>query len=741
MDEGSRRRQYRPRSEVQSTVSGDVVPDAKQSGEYVDAGDSSSNTQRKRVSQACDRCRSRKDKCDGAKPVCSTCASANHVCSYDPSTKKRGLPEGYVRGLEKLWGLTIREIEGIENVILSKIQCHDSEVLSNAWNDKSSDETLLETWRKSQLWRELEQLLPLLEHGDDKTGKRKRQDNHPPVAGDQGLSLPSLRAQTASIPPLGSMKRLPQSSNVSDRDRQGNTNDTSNSLNLDLPSDAWSLLDVYFSYTHCWFPIVEKYSLLKTSYQYPITLSSAAGSGEHAIFWAILAYADVHQKGIHKGRSNSINTNLGTCFPTKLYKRARSFVPTEDGIFELGHIQALLILTLLNAGQNRWRQAWLLVGQAVRVAIDIGLDEHPDDGKSRNRHVYLACFLLDTIVAARLRRLPQLRGVAILQHGFVQEDGLDEWNPWVDSLNVRQNTSSSVRGPGGALSGFNRLVKTVIVLNKIICDDYSDQTQTDIYTKLLEELISISNTSQFDGSLLPHQYHLNFAHLGTLALLKHRLLDHGQLIIESLGKLVHRHWIDYGLCAIPPTLDCFINIALTKTPETGFSGPSLESMDIIRKSLVEMSKVWPTFDESLNLKIFKAYSTGASSTSPLLEVNVLYGKQISDEDISSGSNIPAQRSAILDSAETPSTSSEYTPSGQAILEAAIQFDPSLLSAAPQSDIVAPSGWTMQQSDRSMPIPQPVVHTQTHLSSIRRMRGDLDGDSMFNEFATLDAMKW
>jgi hypothetical protein len=32
--------------------------------------------------------------------------------------KKRGLPEGYVRGLEKLWGLAIREIDTVEDNIL-----------------------------------------------------------------------------------------------------------------------------------------------------------------------------------------------------------------------------------------------------------------------------------------------------------------------------------------------------------------------------------------------------------------------------------------------------------------------------------------------------------------------------------------------------------------------------------------------------------------------------------------------
>jgi hypothetical protein len=72
---------------------------------------------RKRVSRACDRCRVKKDKCDGLQPRCSPCTTNNVECSYDPISKKRGLPEGYVRGLEKLWALAIIKIDGLEDAI------------------------------------------------------------------------------------------------------------------------------------------------------------------------------------------------------------------------------------------------------------------------------------------------------------------------------------------------------------------------------------------------------------------------------------------------------------------------------------------------------------------------------------------------------------------------------------------------------------------------------------------------
>ncbi len=41
--------------------------------------------------------------------------------------KKRGLPEGYVRGLEKLWGLAIRDVDAVEdNVLMALVGDEDS---------------------------------------------------------------------------------------------------------------------------------------------------------------------------------------------------------------------------------------------------------------------------------------------------------------------------------------------------------------------------------------------------------------------------------------------------------------------------------------------------------------------------------------------------------------------------------------------------------------------------------------
>lgn len=53
-----------------------------------------------RQSQACDRCRLKKIKCDGMKPSCSQCTKVNFICRTSDRLTRRGFPRGYTEMLE-----------------------------------------------------------------------------------------------------------------------------------------------------------------------------------------------------------------------------------------------------------------------------------------------------------------------------------------------------------------------------------------------------------------------------------------------------------------------------------------------------------------------------------------------------------------------------------------------------------------------------------------------------------------
>ncbi|CDO96066.1 unnamed protein product [Kluyveromyces dobzhanskii CBS 2104] len=58
------------------------------------------STKAKRFSQACDRCRLKKIKCDGVKPSCSNCKKIGYHCSTSDKLTRRGFPRGYTEMLE-----------------------------------------------------------------------------------------------------------------------------------------------------------------------------------------------------------------------------------------------------------------------------------------------------------------------------------------------------------------------------------------------------------------------------------------------------------------------------------------------------------------------------------------------------------------------------------------------------------------------------------------------------------------
>jgi Fungal Zn(2)-Cys(6) binuclear cluster domain len=122
---------------------------------------------RRRVEKACEPCRRRKERCDGIQPKCSNCQLSGRQCDYSSETKKRGLPEGWLRALEKFWAIAIQRAPGLEDDVISVVTASLREPqdahLAALWTDEADDRGLLKSWRASRLAAELEGLLPSLE--------------------------------------------------------------------------------------------------------------------------------------------------------------------------------------------------------------------------------------------------------------------------------------------------------------------------------------------------------------------------------------------------------------------------------------------------------------------------------------------------------------------------------------------------------------------------------------------------
>jgi Fungal Zn(2)-Cys(6) binuclear cluster domain./Fungal specific transcription factor domain. len=334
-------------------------------------------SKRQRIYRACDQCRRRKSKCDGEQPVCSICQSANRSCTYQKGGGRRGLPSGYVRSLEIVLGLISQYVPNSEATTHSVLRDYRRE-----GNFLTSDvaEQSVKIWRKSKLSQEVSQLLNTgsedLAFTDSewelmKTQDHESIDNHggPPL-----ISRPNEVTSRYDVPVRSceSQENLPEWS---------------------IPDDTPDLLDSYFTYTHCWFPILERRELLRAMHISP-SRSTFGPVANQILLWSVIVYSCA-MKGIHY-------PGLPTHAAIQLYTQ-RPLVSHITKL-ELDHIQSTLIIALTHISMGNIKQAWLLLGQAARMLVILPSNLR----KGRFNHTFNGCVFLDNIVSTLLNKTPCL---------------------------------------------------------------------------------------------------------------------------------------------------------------------------------------------------------------------------------------------------------------------------------------------------------------------------------------------
>ncbi|KAL2869417.1 putative C6 transcription factor [Aspergillus lucknowensis] len=611
----------------------------------MDEGSDPKAPRRKRVSRACDRCRSKKDKCDGLRPSCSACLASGHTCSYDPHAKKRGLPEGYVRGLEKLWALAICNIDGFENAMLSLLGTTAESAgrrkrLMSLWMDDGASETLHESWKTCRLYNALERMLSPNSGSTSpySTGKRPRdEDRH--FSNDTGSEW-GFRIDRSSTPLSQDAPRVIDPTPLAKRPRlyipgESRQSPTTCSMHaLQLPPRTSELLETYFAATHSWLPILAKHNILRASCLYANVPSISVGrlspgSGDHAALWALLSYT------VSLLPSDPQDGSLGFLRKAKeYYAVARDLIPSETEHYELGHVQALLLLTLVNIGLEDWTAAWILTGQAVRMVISMSTfsisDARKSDEMRQAKAVFLGCFIIDSFVSFRMSRRPSMHPRDLIAVGLLEEDGLEEWNSWPDVLlqtGGSQGKNPPRRGPLLALSCFNRLVELASVLNKITRDSrlVSELKQWDDHLPLGCRLIGPESIyPERHSALLPHQTYLGLTYIAILLLLYLRIapLELGshrsqRPATEGAKKLLYRalpmisqHLDTFKICNIPPIFE----LSLRTIAEQAFTLRHHVEKALVQRT-AELSATWPVY-RTLTTDLEQWYRSKDFSKSP-----------------------------------------------------------------------------------------------------------------------------
>ncbi|KAJ5159251.1 uncharacterized protein N7500_008902 [Penicillium coprophilum] len=763
---------------------------------------------RKRVSRACDRCRSKKDKCDGNRPTCSACQASGQSCSYDPHAKKRGLPEGYVRGLEKLWALSICNIEGFEDTMLAMLgntaeSAGRREKLMTVWSDDSSSESLHESWKTSRLFGALEKMLSSSDVPILATGKRSHNPQDDGRDGQWGFrvartSTPLGPGAPRVVEPFAASPGLKRARLSKESDYRGIAGSSPHTLQL--PPQTSQLLDIYFAVTHSWFPVVAKHNILRASYLYanaPFSVATnSPGSGDHAALWAILSYT-ITQSQINV-RAGSAGT---VALAKQYYAVSRNLIPTEKERYEIGHIQALLLLALVNMGLEDWTAAWLLSGQAVRRAIAMGLGtvsgSRRSDELKQGKTVFLGCFVVDSLLSFRLSRSPAMPPSDLTAVGLLEEDGLEEWNSWVDVLPPTGAPQGSKnpprRGPLLALSCFNRLVELASVLNKISRHISSGYNMATFAQQLVVELKQWDDClprgcrligpesiyPERHSALLPHQTYLGLTYVATLLWLYLQLISGEQGLhrsqrpaTEGAKKLLYRglsmvtqHLENFSMCGLPPLFELSLRtiadqaFRLRSTIDSSDTFPFARWADEFRHKTAAFTSTWPAYGSLISTMERWQHSKeiGGASTFPRAVGHPYSGAPMarSMQPPGGARSLPPNgeqnyTSSIL-GISMPADGQSLTPK-DTVMENA---DLGMMSVSPHhpkevqsalSDRITPrSRSDSVYGTASAQNPQPQARTPDSTTSNSMMPGGVasagDIDAIFKDLAYLDTTEW
>jgi hypothetical protein len=572
--------------------------DAKRKGHSSASGEKATPVKRQRVSRACDQCRAAREKCDGIQPICFTCASSNRSCSYTANPKKRGIQPGYIRTLELALASLLVNVPGCEQSLKSTLQDEKGQALLSG-SDTEGSNKLHRKWRRNPVCKAIDGLLsgsgaeeafaeasPIEDEDDE--------DDQP----TQTIAEASILTPDSHVLPFSTFHPEINPNNLdqtqANSDRLNTTILTSRpsvSPNIifdafskvhskvKLPENIWRLFDVYFAYTHCWLPVVEKEYILKMSYSYPKDgldiVPGSPGSGDHAELWSILAIASIQNAASNQSTGTRELLSSDHLSPIEIRNIARAMIPNERSTLETGHICAILLLSLIDIGAQNLAAAWMLVGHAIRGAVLLdnvslsptGSTSSADNQRrsSRVKPLLLACFVLDTLLSLQLSKSPYLRREQIRELGLLQEGGLDEWQPWAGCdgfVGEKGPAAPRSRSPMFSFSIFNHLVRLCSVVNGTLHRE-GQVASTEIkqgllswFSELPPNLRPVNLVDEEDTT--PQGLNLFLAYSFARAVCRGSPMDLDPMVEARLT--LERYTKTFGFAAMPPLFISYLEV-------------------------------------------------------------------------------------------------------------------------------------------------------------------------------------
>ncbi|KAJ7253504.1 fungal-specific transcription factor domain-containing protein [Mycena rebaudengoi] len=304
------------------------------------------SSKKRRIQRACDICRRKKIRCDGAQMPgnrCTNCVAYGFDCSYVEAAKKRGPPKGYVESVEN----RVEQIERLLQTILSEAEL-ERHLAESSMSPVPADD---EEDERAQF--SLEENLQRLTLSGESTAEPRF------FGRSSGAMLfhQVIKTKADVEPPQQSQRHTEFWASKPSPDMP-----TAPAYNFPPPDLAPVLVDLYFAHTNLHLPLLHR----------PTFERALAGGLHHTNDAFAATFLLVCALGARW------STDARVVLPGEEHQSAgwRWFaqVPMRDLLVPLAlyDLQVYALSALFLQGTSAPISAWTLVGVAIRCAQDVG---------------------------------------------------------------------------------------------------------------------------------------------------------------------------------------------------------------------------------------------------------------------------------------------------------------------------------------------------------------------------------
>ncbi|PKK75394.1 hypothetical protein RhiirC2_708166 [Rhizophagus irregularis] len=369
----------------------------------VDESESHEN-KRVKITTACDTCRRRKVKCDGASP-CANCTRGAYQCTFsDASTKRpRGPPKGFVALIED----RLHTIESLLVNLVNKdnINENNKEIKKERDNaiEESSQRQRFSTFKIRQ-YSPMNVIAPATQSSPHlfipttpPADANYSSDQSPSLipgfsddlgSDDEDILLNNLVSPNSS----NSLQSSTLSFLLPNNQQQGGSyvdppiSSSIPTLSNPPPEISRQLLEKYFNHFHPYFPIINRGQLFKM-----MSSPNVSDQPSPLLLNAIYAIGAMYPP-IPQDSNNSL----------VFYDRARSLLDHFIDVPRLSTVQALILLCMVDQGKPSSYRPQTYSSMAIRMAQSMGLNRrngpvYRGKGRQTKKLIWWGCFITDRL--------------------------------------------------------------------------------------------------------------------------------------------------------------------------------------------------------------------------------------------------------------------------------------------------------------------------------------------------------